>query len=367
VHGIFLTVIEIDLTGMGRNLDKRRFDPSARLPGFEITLGEMRRALHDLYARIGGPRGRARLLTDSLRPWRGVRYWVFAVVVGLIGIYFGWLARDVDMDGTPGWVIYGGIGVSAAFYLGLRGAVCFRPRAETVLALDGRAPVIYLRSFRDDEALVGRPIRLNFDTLRWSYWITEYTRGGVIRLLFQHGKVRLEQLIEDEVSAIGPFIAIGEPQESHPDFGATRAYFEGDDVAWRDAVRSWMERAAMIVVVPGQTKGLGWELEQIQAAGDTPKLLLLFPPERARHRAPRLAALADMLTDARWVEALSAPEGTDLLAIFSTRRGGLVRVCARKPRLAEVEFAVDVALYGMFCLPTARDVPDHRPAPSRSR
>ena len=245
-------------------------------------------------------------------------------------------------------------GVAAAFYLALRGAVCFRPRAETVLALDGRAPVIYLRSFRDDEAMVGRPIRFNVDAFRWSYMLTEYTRGGMFRVMFQHGKVRLEQAIEDEVSAIGPFIAIGEPHESHPDFGATRAYFEGDDEAWRGAVQSWIARAALVVVVPGQTKGLGWELGKIQAGGITPKLLLVFPPERSTSRATRLAALAGMITDPRWLDAITAPAGTDLLAVFSTGLGDLVRVHSQKPRLAHVEFAVELALYGMFCVPTAR-------------
>jgi hypothetical protein len=347
-------VIDIDLTGMGRNLDKRRFDPSATVPGFDVGIQQMRRALHDLSVRVGGPRRRAGLLTDPLRPWRGVRYWALALVVGLIGIYLGWLTRDVDLDGTPGWVVYGGMGVAAAFYLGLRGAVCFRPRADTVLALDGRAPVIYLRSFRDDEAMVGRPIRFTFDAFRWSSMLTEYTRGGLLRVMFQHGKVRLEQAIEDEVSAIGPFIAIGEPHESHPDFGATRAYFEGDDEAWRSAVQSWIERAALVVVVPGQTKGLGWELGTIQAAGSTSKLLLLFPPERSKPRAVRLAALAGMFTDPRWLDAMTTSTRTDLLAMFPTRRGALVRVYSQKPRLADLEFAVELALYGMFCLPTAR-------------
>ena len=358
-------MIDIDLTGMGRNLGKRRFDPSARVPGFDITIQEMRRALHDLYARTGGPRRRAGLLTDPLRPRRGVRYWLFALVAAAIAVYLGWVTRDVGLDGTPGWVVYGGIGMAAAFYLGLRGAVCFRPRAETLLALDGRAPVIYLRSFRDDEAMVARPIRFTFDAFRWSYMLTEYTRAGMFRVMFQRGKVRLEQAIEDEVSAIGPFIAIGEPHESHPDFGATRAYFEGGDEAWRSAVRSWIERAALVVVVPGQTKGLGWELETIQAAGSTPKLLLVFPPERSKSRAARLGALAGMLTDPRWLDAMTTSTRTDLLAMFPTSGGDLVRVYSQKPRLPEVEFAVEVALYGMFCRPTARASPDRLPAPPR--
>lgn len=273
----------------------------------------------------------------------------------------------MDLDGTPGWFLYGGLGAVAAFYFGLRGAVCFRPRAETLIALDGRAPVIYLRSFRDDEVMVGRPIRFDVNTYSSSYLMTEYSRAGFLRVVFQRGKVRLEQAIEDEVSAIGPFVAIGEPHERHPDFGATRAYFEGDDVAWRNAVQSWIARAALIVVVPGQTQGLGWELGKIQAGGSTSKLLLIFPPERSKYRPARLAALVGMITDPRWLDAVTAPTNTDLLAVFSTGGGDLVRVSAKKPRLAELEFAVELALYGMFCLPTGRASPGHPPAPPRSR
>jgi|SRR5687767_12125578 hypothetical protein len=344
-------MIDIDLTGMGKNLHKTRFDPSGRVPGFEIPVGEMRGALRDLYARIGGPRAKAKLFTDPLRPWRGVRYWLYALVAIPLGGYIGWLVGDVDTE--PGWLVFGEWGLVFAIYFGLRGFVCFRPRAETLLALDGRPPVIYLRSFRDDGALVARPYRITLRIFGWGFWITEYTRGNLLRVWFQHGKVRLEQAIEDEASAIGPFIAIGQPNESHPDFGATRAYFEGDDVAWRTAVESWIERAALVVVVPGQTQGLGWELEKVQSEGRTPNLVLVFPPEKLKKRTARLEALAGMITDPRWREAITTPTDGELIAVFATARGDLVRVYASKPRLPELEFAVEVALYGIFCVPTA--------------
>ena len=346
-------MIDIDLTGMGKNLHKTRFDPSARLPGFEIPVGEMRGALRDLHARIGGPRAKAKLFTDPLRPWRGVRYWLYALISLALGLYIGWLVGDVDPEesGFLVWAEWGGI---IAFYFALRGFVCFRPRAETLLKLDGRQPVIYLRSFRDDGAMVARKRRITLNIFHWNYWVAEYTRGNLLRVWFQFGKVRLEQAIEDEVSAIGPFIAIGQPNENHPDFGATRAYFEGDDVAWRTAVESWIERAAVVVVVPGQTQGLGWELEQVQAEGRTPNLILVFPPEKLKKRSARLAALAGMITDERWREAIITPTTGELIAVFATSRGDVVRVYASKPRLPELEFAVEVALYGIFCVPTAR-------------
>ena len=346
-------MIDIDLSGMGKNLHKTRFDPSGRVPGFEIPVGEMRGALGDLYARIGGPRAKAKLFTDPLRPWRGVRYWLYAVIAVVLGAYIGSRIGHLDGD-ESGWMVWTEWGLIIAFYFGLRGFVCFRPRAETLLALDGRPPVIYLRSFRDDGAMVARKRRFMPNIFHWSFWVTEYTRGNLLRVWFQYGKVRLEQAIEDEASALGPFIAIGQPNESHPDFGATRAYFEGDDVAWRAAVESWIERAALVVVVPGQTQGLGWELAKVQAGGRTPNLVLVFPPEKAKKRTARLQALAGMITDERWREAITTPTDGELIAVFATARGELVRIYASKPRLPELEFAVETALYGIFCVPTAR-------------
>ena len=343
--------IDIDLTGA--KVDKQRHDPSWIIPGLGIPTGEMQRALRTLYGRVGGPRRTPDTFSAPIRPWRGVRYFTLALFTVLLTLYLGWLAREIDLDGTPAWIEFGGLGAAVAFYLGMRGAVCFRPRAETLIALDGRPPVIYLRSFCDDEAMVARPWRFTLAALHWKYLMNEYTRAGFLRVMFHHGKLRLEQAIEDELSAIGPFVAIGEPNERYPDFGATRAYFEGDDAAWRDAVQSWIESAALVVVLPGATEGLAWELEKIQAGGRAHKLLLIFPPERAAARAKRLTALGGMLKQPHWRDAITTSKRTDFLAVFCTGSGDLVRVYSKAPKLADVEFAAELALYGMFCISPA--------------
>jgi hypothetical protein len=82
-------------------------------------------------------------------------------------------------------------------------------------------------------------------------------------------------------------------------------------------------------------------------------------------RPPRLAALAETLTDPRWRDAMTTSSRTDVLAMFSTSRGGLVRVYSQKPRLADVEFAVELALYGMFCLDSPQYGSGPPIAPSR--
>jgi hypothetical protein len=73
-----------------------------------------------------------------------------------------------------------------------------------------------------------------------------------------------------------------------------------------------------------------------------------------------------MLTDPSWLEAITTSTRTDVLAMFPTSQGDLVRVHSRKSRLADVELAAELALDGMFCLPTAGALPDPPPAPQRS-
>jgi hypothetical protein len=86
-------------------------------------------------------------------------------------------------------------------------------------------------------------------------------------------------------------------------------------------VQSWIARAAVVVVVP---------------------------PKR---RAARLTALAGMIAEPRWLDAVTSPTSNPFLAVFSTGAGELVRVMSGKPRLTELEFAVELGLYGMFCSP----------------
>ena len=184
----------------------------------------------------------------------------------------------------------------------------------------------------------------------WRFLWTEYTRSDIRRLMWDRGKVRMEQAIEDEMQAIGPFIAIGQPGEARPDFGAVRAYFEGDDTAWREAVEKWMDRAVLIIVIPGLTKGLGWELERIFARSHGNRLVLVFPPENEAKRRERLATLDGMLPDTGWhAAAAAATGGKALVAMFAASSGEIVRCLATNPREREFDASVLLAQYVLLC------------------
>ncbi|MFE6050725.1 transferase [Kitasatospora sp. NPDC056446] len=125
-----------------------------------------------------------------------------------------------------------------------------RPAARELL-LDGRRPVLYLRSFGDDESAA------------------EVDDGADINL-----HTREEQLAA-ALGAIGPVIAVGRPGERLPHLGAARFYLPLDD--WQPTVLRLMELSQAVVLRLGQGDGLWWEVERARSTQPAGKLILLVP------------------------------------------------------------------------------------------
>jgi hypothetical protein len=153
----------------------------------------------------------------------------------------------------------------------------------------------------------------------------------------------LEQTVASELGVLAPFVAIGEPGESYPDFGATRAYFEGADDAWQSAVRDWMDRAAIIVLVPGLTAGLGWELEQVFRGGYDAKLVMVLPADRPKARRARMSAAKRLCSDPKWRRAFEIEPNNELLAVFLGKDRKIIRVTCTGPREEELRIALGLA------------------------
>ena len=127
--------------------------------------------------------------------------------------------------------------------------------ADEARARDARAPILVLRSFRDDgggiEALLGAPT----------------------------GPRTFEQVLVEPLGAHGPVIAIGQPDEALPHLGAHREYVDED---WQRRVLARLAEAAIILVVLDETPGLLWEIEQIFAHRLHARTILVLP--EAKHR-----------------------------------------------------------------------------------
>jgi hypothetical protein len=118
------------------------------------------------------------------------------------------------------------------------------PNIDFVLQNDKRPPVLFLRSFSDDSLK---------------------TKTG-----------RLEEQLQQAAMERGPFIAIGAPADALPPDGAYRDYVDEDQ--WQRRVIDLMARAAIILILPGTSKWIEWEIDNILNRGMLAKTTIVFPP-----------------------------------------------------------------------------------------
>lgn len=184
-------------------------------------------------------------------------------------------------------LLLGGLGALGASVLILRHC---RPRsarsAAQALLADGRQPVLYLRSFADDETAArvddGAPVNL-------------------------HSR---EEQLAGALSAFGPVIAVGRPGEPLPHLGAARFYLPPDD--WQPVVLRLMELSQLIVLGLGLGEGLWWEVGQARATQPARKLVLLAPgglpgvAERLDEHLPTPSRLDEVTAGGSWISAVIA-------------------------------------------------------------
>lgn len=119
---------------------------------------------------------------------------------------------------------------------------------EDVMADDPRPPVIYLRSFVDDPKANG-------------------------------AEISLAQIMED----VGPFVAIGEPEEELPPLGASRMYVSTGN--WKKVVSGLLNKASLVFLAAGRTPGLGWEISRCRSLLGPARLVVLVPADEAMYCA----------------------------------------------------------------------------------
>jgi len=117
-----------------------------------------------------------------------------------------------------------------------------------VVASDRRPPVVYLRSFDDDYAVSIE-----------------------------------EEILADILDEVGPFVAIGRPEDKLPPLGASRKYLP--DGPWKPHVLNLLNRASLVVLLAGKTEGLAWEMAQCRRRLDPKQLVVLVQRDRAAYEA----------------------------------------------------------------------------------
>lgn len=195
--------------------------------------------------------------TAFARLRRKARIWTTVwVVAGLVAFTGNFLPDEWLGVAMAGLVVFLGLWWPA-YTLRARAGLGTRQRDTRPLAREyleslDRPPVVYLRSFDDDE------------------------RGARIK-----GELTEEEHLGKVLSQLGPFTAVGRPGEPLPAMGAARVYL-GDD-EWQAAVEKLMERARLVVIRTGRTNGLEWEVERA-ARLLTPERLVLLVDNAAELR-----------------------------------------------------------------------------------
>jgi hypothetical protein len=198
-----------------------------------------------------------------------------------------------------------------AFFLIVRERRYFQVSADSLLAVDKRRPILFLRSFTDDE--------------RQRY-------GNSQRALLDFS---LETRLANHFYHFGPFIAIGSPKDTVPEPGAARVLLTDDE--WQTRVLGWMESASLIVMYCGTTKWVNWELQKIIERGWSTSLILMIPEvkgwrasKREKDIAERVQQLREVFRNTEWDEELTEfNDFQKLRAMLFRADGSMVMVRSR--------------------------------------
>lgn len=199
---------------------------------------------------------------------------------------------------------------------------------------DTRAPILFLRAFADDQ------VQFSHKSVSPTAWLWDRTQP----------KSNLDEELFREGIAFGPVVAIGNPGDEVPPFGAARGYV-GDD-KWQDMVADLAANAAAIVLCVDDASqgGLWWEIEHLVKEGHLTKTLLLIHP---KHAAPEQnGPLVDKLTQMLGIRPASDTKDGEsvinLIGLHIDAEGRVQALCSssfsRLAFLAAIRFFLRVAL-----------------------
>jgi hypothetical protein len=94
----------------------------------------------------------------------------------------------------------------------------------------------------------------------------------LLRMFFDRGVETAEESIVSYFESHGPVIAIGRPGELLSTPGARRMYL--DDATWQETILAEFKKAQAVVMIPGASEGVRWELTQVREKIDPRRVLL---------------------------------------------------------------------------------------------
>jgi hypothetical protein len=250
---------------------------------------------------------------------------------------------------TLGFILSGTNLFMFGFILLLKARQYFQVSADSLLADDKRAPILFLRSFVDDPD--PRPFFARRDEPT-----PYYLRGfdSIARWI----DFSIETRLANHFIYFGPFIAVGSPRDSVPVPGAARVRLTQE--AWQENVRGWIGSSRLILMFAGVTHWVNWELTQVLNAGVTAKLIMFFPrpklktsflarrnesspPESQATQSDRFegikAALADTPWNGAWAQ-ITAPD--TIIAVHLEETGGITLIRSKHRNNDAYQLAAEI-------------------------
>jgi hypothetical protein len=151
--------------------------------------------------------------------------------------------------------------IQGAFGLKRRARLLTRSSFAETVDRDKRPPILFLRSFMDDQVTLPKP------PVVLTYWMAEPLPR------------RLDHALIERFGYLAPVVAIGKPDEKDLPFGAARLFVP--DREWQDTVLDLATRAQHVVVVVDESPGIDWEVEDMLAEPFVDKSLFLASPKLA--------------------------------------------------------------------------------------
>jgi len=124
---------------------------------------------------------------------------------------------------------------------------------------DTREHIVYLRAFEQDKFFIRH---FNF------------FKNFFLSIL---GKTKLDFIMLEECSTIGPTIALGDPKDQKSIYGPARYYARDDE--WQDYVHKILDEARLIYMFLQGTNGVKWEVEQLVKMNRLKKTIFIIAPK----------------------------------------------------------------------------------------
>ena len=248
-------------------------------PEEPVAAGALRRLL---YLPAALRFGRRRVFAGGLLLLAGIsnliNYWLAlmaAIGLAIAPMFFAVLGAIASPGGGGGALGGAALGVGLLIAIVAGAAFCLtrlvalltraarrvmRRSLEDMQAADRRAPVLFLRSFLDDQ--VALPTR----EPTWEQWLLDASSRSL----------NFDLIALEEGSAVGPVVALGDPSDPAPPYGAARGYFDHDD--WQAAVAQLCDKAAAVILVLDETEGVKWEIARLSSTPLRGKTLYLLAP-----------------------------------------------------------------------------------------